>query len=216
MRRKLALLNDKGYAAELLKLNPPHVPDQPIIAVMERVGIEPGKSFDISRVDPSVRKALEAAPAQAQALMKWKVPTLATVANYWSMNTNTMGVYGNYYWKRAMVAQLGLGANLLEDAIDPLNLGNEAGKPSNGRNTYTIHFEKKATSPVCAFWSITLYDTDAFQVANVLNRFAVSSWIPFHCNADGSLGLYFQNDSPGGDKEASWLPAPKGPFNLTM
>jgi hypothetical protein len=95
------------YAAELLKLNPPHVTDQPIIAEMERIGIEPGKSFDISRVDPNVRNALEAAPAQAQALMKWKVPTLATVTNYWSMNTNTMGVYGNYYLKRAMVAQLG-------------------------------------------------------------------------------------------------------------
>jgi hypothetical protein len=24
--------------------------------------------------------------------------------------------------------------------------------------------------------------------------------------------LYFQNESPGADKEANWLPAPKGPF----
>jgi hypothetical protein len=204
------------YAAELLKLNPPHATDQPIIAEMERIGIEPGKSFDISRVDPSVRSALEATPAQAQALMKWKVPTVATVTNYWSMNTNTMGVYGNYYLKRAIVAQLGLGANLPEDAIYPLNLGDETGKPLNGANTYTIHFEKGATPPVRAFWSITLYDADGFQVANVLNRFAVSSWMPFHYNADGSLDLYFQSDSPGGDKEANWLPAPKGPFNLTM
>ncbi|HWO31452.1 MAG TPA: DUF1254 domain-containing protein [Candidatus Acidoferrum sp.] len=204
------------YAAELLKLNPPHVTDQPIIAEMERIGIEPGKSFDISRVDPSVRNALEATPARAQALMKWKVPTVATVANYWSMNTNTMGVYGNYYLKRAIVAQLGLGANLPEDAIYPLNLGDENGKPLNGANTYTIHFEKGATPPVRAFWSITLYDADGFQVANVLNRFAVSSWMPFHYNADGSLDLYFQSDSPGSDKEANWLPAPKGPFNLTM
>jgi hypothetical protein len=204
------------YAAELLKLNPPHVTDQPIIAEMERIGIEPGRSFDISILDPSVRKALEEAPAQAQALMKWKVPTIATVTNYWSMNTNTMGVYGNYYLKRAMVAQLGLGANLPEDAIYPLNLGDETGKPLIGANTYTIHFEKGGTPPVRAFWSITLYDADGFQVANVLNRFAASSWMPFHYNADGSLDLYFQSDSPGTDKEANWLPAPKGPFNLTM
>ena len=55
---------------------------------------------------------------------------------------------------------------------------------------------------------------DGFQVANPLNRFAVSSWMPFKYNADGSLDLYFQNESPGKDKEANWLPAPKGSGGL--
>jgi hypothetical protein len=205
-----------AYAADLLKLQPPHLTDEPIIAQMKRLGIEPGKSFDISKVDPVVRKALEAAPEAGQQLMAWKVPTIARVANYWSMNTDTMGVYGNYYLKRAIVSQLGLGANLPEDAIYPLNLGDEAGKPLDGASKYTIHFDKGATPPVNAFWSVTLYDPQGFQVANSLNRFAVSSWMPFKYNMDGSLDLYFQNESPGPDKEANWLPAPKGPFNLTM
>lgn len=205
-----------AYAAELLKLQPPHLTDEPIIAQMKRIGIEPGKSFDIASLSPAVRKGVEAAPQEAQALMKWKVPTLARVVNYWSMNTDTMGVYGNYYLKRAIVTQLGLGANLAEDAIYPLNLADETGKPLDGANRYTIHFEKGATPPVDGFWSLTLYDSEGFQVANVLNRFAVSSWMPFTYNADGSLDLYFQCDSPGKDKEANWLPAPKGPFNLTM
>ena len=65
-------------------------------------------------------------------------------------------------------------------------------------------------------WSITLYDAEGFQVGNSLNRFAVSSWIPYTYNPDSSLDLYFQHDSPGADKEANWLPAPKGHFNLTM
>jgi hypothetical protein len=205
-----------AYAAELLKLHPPHSTDQPIIARMKRIGIEPGKSFDMSKVDPAVKQALEAAPAAAQKLMAWKVPTIARVVNYWSMNTDTMGVYGNYYLKRAMVAQIGLGANLPEDAIYPLNLADETGKPLDGASKYTIHFDQGTAPPVNAFWSLTLYDSDGFQVANSLNRFAVSSWMPFKYNADGSLDLYFQNESPGPDKEANWLPAPKGPFNLTM
>jgi uncharacterized protein DUF1214 len=73
----------------------------------------------------------------------------------------------------------------------------------------------QGTTAVNAFWSITLYDQDGFQVANSLNRFAVSSWMPFQYNPDGSLDLYFQNESPGADKEANWLPTPNG-FNLTM
>jgi hypothetical protein len=205
-----------AYAAELLKLQPPHMTDQPIIAQMRRIGIEPGKSFDLAKLDPALRKGLESAPEDAQKLMEWKVATLARVANNWSMNTDTMGVYGNYYLKRAIIAQLGLGANLPEDAIYPLNLGDESGKPLDGANKYTIHFEKDATPPVNAFWSVTLYDPDGFQVANSLNRFAVSSWMPFKRDPDGSLTLYFQNENPGKDKEVNWLPAPKGAFNLTM
>jgi hypothetical protein len=204
------------YAAELLKLHPPHVTDQPIIAQMKRIGIEPGKSFDFEKLDPTVKKAIEKAPEVAQALMKWKLPTLARVANGWSMNTDTMGVYGNYYLKRAIVTQQGLGANLPEDAIYPLHLFDDTGKPLDGGNKYVLHFDKGATPPVNAFWSITLYDSEGFQVANVLNRFAVSSYMPFKLNGDGSLDLYFQHESPGKDKEVNWLPAPKGPFNLCM
>jgi len=177
------------YAAELLKLHPPHITDEPIVAQLKRIGIEPGKSFDIEKLDPAVRNGLASAPEDAQKLMEWKIPTLARVVNGWSMNTDTMGVYGNYYLKRAIVAQIGLGANLPEDAIYPLNLGDEAGRPLDGTNKYTLHFDKGATPPAVAFWSVTLYDAEGFQVANVLNRFAVSSWMPFKYNADGSLDL---------------------------
>ena len=147
--------------------------------------------------------------------MAWKLPTLARVANGWSMNTDTMGVYGNYYLKRAIVAQLGLGANLPEDAIYPLNLADETANRSMAR-TSTRSTSTRRYAAGNAFWSITLYDEEAFRSPTPSNRFAVSSWMPFDYNADGSLDLYFQNESPGTDKEANWLPAPKAPFNLTM
>jgi hypothetical protein len=203
-------------AAELLKLHPPHITDQPIIARLERIGFEVGKSFDLNAADPAIQKGLESAPEDAQNLMQWKIPTMARVASGWSMNTDTMGVYGNYYLKRAIIAQQGLGANLPEDAIYPFNLADDTGKPLDGTSNYTIHFDKGEAPPTQAFWSITLYDNDGFQVANPLNRFAVSSWMPFKYNPDGSLDIYFQNESPGMDKEANWLPAPKGPYSLTM
>jgi hypothetical protein len=109
---------------------------------------------------------------------------------------------------------MGLGANLPEDAIYPLNLADDTGKPLTGTNKYAIHFDKGTVPPVNAFWSITLYDAEGFQVANALNRFAVSSWMPFNTTPDGSLDLYFQNESPGNNKEANWL-SPDWPFQLT-
>jgi hypothetical protein len=92
----------------------------------------------------------------------------------------------------------------------------DSGKPLDGANKYTIHFGNGATPPANAFWSVTLYDAEGFPVASPLNRFAVSSWMPFQFNPDGSLDLYFQNESPGQGKDANWLPAPRGAFTLTL
>jgi hypothetical protein len=125
-----------AFAAEILKLQPPHITDEPILAQMHRIRIERGKSFDIDKLDPAIKTALETAPKDALSLMAWKVNSVARVVNGWSMNTDTMGVYGNYYLKRAIVTQLGLGANLPEDAIYPINLADDTGKPLDGANRY--------------------------------------------------------------------------------
>ena len=205
-----------AYAAELLKTNPPHATDQPMVARLKKIGIVPGKSFDLDKAESAIRKALATAPEEAQQLMAWKQPTVARVVNGWSMNTDTVGVYGNYYLKRAIVAQYGLGANLPEDAIYPANLADEAGQPLDGASKYILHFPKGDTPPVQAFWSLTLYDAEGFQVANPLNRFALSSWMPLKYNADGSLDLFIQHETPGTDNEVNWLPAPNGAFNVLL
>jgi hypothetical protein len=64
---------------------------------------------------------------------------------------------------------------------------------------------------------VAIYDPAGYYVPNALSRFALSAWMPMKYNADGSLDIYLQTDSPSADKEANWLPAPKqGPFNLTI
>ena len=205
-----------AYAAELLKVNPPHITDEPILAQMKRIGIEPGKSFDIEKVPPAVKKALEGAPEAAQKLMEWKVPTLARVANGWSMNTDTMGVYGNYYLKRAIVAQLGLGANLPEDAIYPLNLGDEAGQPLDGANKYTIHFDKGATPPVNAFWSVTLYDPEGFQVANASTDLRSAAGCRSSTTPTVRSTSISRTRARARTRRPTGCRRRKGPFNLTM
>lgn len=205
------------YAAELLKVNPPHITDQPIIARMKRLGIEVGKSFDFNHADPTVKEALKLAVPEALQAMKDKIPTLARIVNGWQMNTDTMGVYGNYYLKRAIIAMVGLGAILPEDAVYPQNIVDADENSLTGANKYVMHFAKDEIPPVNAFWSVTLYDADGFPTDNNLKRYAIGDRDELDFNPeDGSLDLYFQHESPGTDKESNWLPAPTGDFNLTM
>jgi len=202
------------YGAELMKVNPPHPTDWSTLARMKRIGLEPGKSFDPTKVSAD---ALSKGAAAGLKLMREKIPSLARVANGWQMNTDTMGVYGNFYLKRAIVALVGLGANQPEDAIYPLNIADAEGKPVVAENRYVLHFNKDEIPPAGAFWSLTMYDAEGFQVANPLNRFAIGDRDPLKYNPDGSLDLYVQSDSPGADKESNWLPTPKsGPLGLTM
>ncbi len=206
-----------AYAARLMNDNPPHATDWSQIARLRRIGIEPGKPFDMTRLAPAVQAGLAKAPEAAQAIMAAKKPTLAKVVNGWQMNVETMGVYGNSYLKRAIVAQVGLGANQPEDAIYPLCVTDADGKPLVGEATYVLRFEKSELPPANAFWSITMYDQQGFQVANPLNRFAIGDRDALVYNADGSLEILIQAESPGKDRESNWLPSPKsGVLGVTM
>jgi hypothetical protein len=206
-----------AYAAELMKLSPPHVTDWSTLARLQRIGIEPGKSFDLGRADPAVRSGLERAAVDGLKAMYAKAPTLARVVNGWQMNTDTMGVYGNYYLKRAIVAMIGLGANQVDDAVYPINVGDSDGKSMDGANKYVLHLNKDELPPAEAFWSVTMYDKEGFQVANQLNRFAIGDRDALKYNADGSLDLYLQNTDPGADRQSNWLPAPaSGQLGVTM
>jgi hypothetical protein len=205
------------YAAEIMKTNPPHDTDWSIIARLKRIGIEPGKSFEYAKLDPAIQQTLDKAATDARNNMLAKVPTLARVVNGWQMNTDTMGVYGDYYLKRAIVAMAALGANQPDDAIYPLALTDANGAPLSGTHKYVLHFDKDELPPVDAFWSVTMYDVQGFPVANAINRFAIGDRDHLKYNADGSLDIYVQNENPGADKESNWLPSPAtGNLGVTM
>lgn len=206
-----------SYAVELMKLHPSHVSDWSMLARLKRIGMEPGKSFDWDSLNPTVQDALTRASVGGLKAMYTKLPTLAPVRNGWQMNTDTMGVYGNYYFKRAIVAMVGLGANQPDDAIYPINFGDEDGRPLSGENRYVLHFNKEQLPPVEAFWSLTMYDANGNQVANALNRFALGDRDKLTFNSDGSLDLYIQHENPGPDKESNWLPSPgSGILSITL
>jgi hypothetical protein len=138
---------------------------------------------------------------------------MGEMVNGWVV-TKGLGEYGTDYMKRAVVAAFGWPANLEKDAVYPYTEVDSNGQKLTGANKYTLTFPKGQTPPVNGFWSITMYEIDQgwWFVPNPLNKFTVSPRNDLTYNADGSLTLYFQNESPGTDKEANWLPAPKGEF----
>lgn len=205
-----------SLATDLLSEQGAHLSDWSIIARLQRIGIKQGHKFDVNALNPDARTGLEKGAKDSLKTMYETLKIMGRATNGWLMNTDTMGVYGNYYLKRAVVTLVGLGANQPEDAVYPMNMTDSDGQKLNGSNNYILHFDKSELPPVNAFWSLTMYDKDGFQAANVLNRFALSSWMPLKKNADGSLDLYIQNENPGHDKESNWLPAPKCELGITM
>ncbi|OHC26614.1 MAG: hypothetical protein A2Y50_12440 [Pseudomonadales bacterium RIFCSPLOWO2_12_59_9] len=204
-------------AAELLKVNPPQATDWSILERMRRIGLVVGQPFDLTKAEPQLRAALEQAPLTSLQLFKASLPSMGQVRNGWMVSTNSMGVYGNYYLKRAVVTLAGLGAIPVEDAIYPLNLADASGQPMTGEHRYQLHFAKEQLPPAEAFWSVTMYDGEGYQVANPLNRFAIGDRDALSYNADGSLDLYLQAQNPGAAKQANWLPAPaSGALGVTM
>jgi hypothetical protein len=79
-----------------------------------------------------------------------------------------------------------------------------------------MRFGKGELPPADGFWSLTMYDAGYFFVDNPLNRYTLSQRNKLKANADGSIDLYIQHESPGTDKEPNWLPAPNDQFVLMM
>ena len=199
----------------LMKDNPPAKEDAPIVARLAKIGIVPGEDFDFSKLDLAVAKGVEAALKPAMKKIASHIKDAGKSINGWVFPVPG-GVYGTNYLQRATITYFGLGCNRMDDAVYPTTEVGADGKPYDGANRYTITFPKGEMPPVNGFWSLTMYNADFFFVNNALNRYALSERDKLKPNADGSVTLYVQHESPGADKESNWLPAPKDRFVLML
>lgn len=205
-----------GYAADLLAVNPPHATDFSQLARLANLGIVAGKPFDATRFSAGELDEIEAGHRAAIDGFGVALDRMGDKVNGWTTFTDTMGVYGNHYLKRAVVTLIGLGANPAEDAVYPLLAADADGDALDGKYDYVLHFDADQLPPAAAFWSVTMYDAEGYQVANELNRFAIGDRDGLTFNPDGSLDLYLQHANPGPDRESNWLPSPLGPLGVTM
>ena len=201
--------------ATLMKDNPPAEGDAPMVAKMARLGIKSGAPFDFDKLDPAVQAALKDVPKLGFEKIMAHFKAAGEDINGWVFTTKT-GLYGTDYLQRALITAIGLGANRPQDAVYPTSEVDAAGQPYNGTNKYVMHFPKGQMPPVNGFWSLTMYNAEYFFYGNPLNRYTLSARNDLKKNADGSIDLYLQHESPGPDKESNWLPAPADKFILML
>jgi hypothetical protein len=143
--------------AALMKDNPPTKEDAPVIARMAKIGLAPGKDFDLGKLDPAMARGLRGVPRAGVEKILADFKNAGTNVNGWQVLTKT-GTYGTEHLQRAFVAAVGLGANRPQDAVYPTSEGDADGNPYSGANKYVMHFATGQARPAAGFWSLTRYN----------------------------------------------------------
>jgi hypothetical protein len=198
----------------------PTVPSETaLMARFAKIGVGAGKTFDASKLSPEVRAAIEQGMADAwtdlAALQKRIDAKEVPLGDCFG----TREYLKNNYLYRMAAAVNGIYGNSKQEAMYPIYSIDSAGQKLEGSKRYAVRFDPDKLPPVNAFWSLTMYELpESLLVANPLNRYLLNSpMLPqFKRDADGGLTLIIQNESPGADREANWLPSPKGPFVTVM
>lgn len=200
--------------AQLMKTNPPAANDAPELARFAKIGLVPGQDFDASKLNADFAKRIPEVGFD-RIMVQFKINREVKKINGWGFTTKT-GIYGTDYLMRGLITAIGLGANRPQDAVYPTSLKDADGSAYDGANKYVMHFPKGELPPADGFWSLTMYDSGYFFVDNPINRYSISARQDLKRNADGSVDLHIQHESPGPDKESNWLPAPAGKFILML
>jgi hypothetical protein len=203
----------------VLQFCPTDPSETELMARFAKIGVGAGKTMDASKLSPEMKTAIEQGMADAWADFGGFVKQLDSGKVTSGDVFGTREYLKNNYLYRMGAAVLGIYGNSKQEAMYPVYRIDANGQKLTGANRYTLRFAPGQLPPVNAFWSLTMYELPAsLLVANPINRYLINSpMLPqLKRDADGGLTLLIQNESPGKDKEANWLPAPKGPFAMYM
>ena len=203
----------------VLQFCPTNPSETELMARFAKIGVGAGKTFDPSKLSPEMNEAIRHGIADAWA-------DFVGLEKQFDAGKVTSGdVFGtrehlkNNYLYRMAAAALGIYGNSKQEAMYPVLAVDADGQKLNGANSYSLRFAAGQLPPVNAFWSLTMYELpESLLVANPINRYLINSpMLPqLKRDADGGTTLTIQKESPGKNKEANWLPAPKGLFTMYM
>jgi len=216
-RTSLEFFNELNF---ILSYCPTVPSEEGLMARFAKIGVGAGKTLDLNKLSPDLKQAMQDGIADAwAAFADLKKNDFDTGKVTSSEAFGTREHLKNNYLYRMAAAVLGIYGNSAQEAMYPVYSVDSNGKPLDGAHHYTVHLANGQLPPVNAFWSLTMYKLpSSLLVANPINRYLLNSpMLPqFKRDADGGVTFYIQAESPGADKEANWLPAPKGPFVAFM
>ncbi|HWY30435.1 MAG TPA: DUF1254 domain-containing protein [Candidatus Acidoferrum sp.] len=210
------------YLDFALQFAPPGPEEMAIRAQLARIGIGAGKSFNFDDLDLEHKLEVGLGMKDGDAKVEKYLADGVKDVNGWKIGSwfGDRSFYDGNWLKRAAAAKGGIYGNDSVEATYPLTKTLADGDPLDGsKHNYTLTFAAGQFPPVNAFWSVTMYDGKTqFLIKNPINRYLINSPMlsDMKTNADGSLTLYIQKDSPGADLESNWLPAPDDTIYLVM
>lgn len=204
----------------VLQFAPTHPSETELMARFARIGVGAGKPFNPAALAPEARDAVLAGIQDAVRELGEFVSTQVQTGKVTSgMVFGTRDFLANDYLRRMTGAALGIYGNSQDEAMYPVYRTDAQGAALDGAHRYRLRFAPGQLPPVNAFWSMTMYELpSSLLVENPINRYLVNSpMLPDMVkDPDGGLTVHIQNASPGADREANWLPAPKGPFWVAL
>ena len=206
----------------VLQFAPPGPEEAEIRAKLARLGVGAGKDVNFDAFPAELKAAAVEGVKAAQAQVQERMASIGKRLNGWQVGSafGNRAFYQGDWLLRAAAAQAGIFGNNAEEAVYPMCRWLPDGEIiDTSKHAYTLTFPKDGLPPANAFWSVTMYDgTSQLLIQNPINRYLINSpMLPgLKRNADGSLTLHIQKDSPGADLESNWLPAPNGPVYIVM
>jgi len=196
--------------------------EKPLRAKFAEIGIAPGKPYNFSKLSLEQRLLQGLGIKEGYKEIEQRRDNIGREVNGWRIGAafGDRAFYNGDYALRAAAALAGIYGNNADEALYPFAVADNNGDKLDGKkHNYTITFPPGGLPPVNAFWSVTMYDGKTqLLIENPINRYLINSpMLPnLKKNADGSLTIYVQKDTPGADRESNWLPAPNGPIYLVM
>ena len=210
------------YLAFVLQFCPPVQQEKALRAKFATIGIEAGKPFDFEQLSEVHKAEFRLGIKEGYDAIEHERNSFGKSVNGWLIGSilGDRAFFNGRWVLRAAGALAGIYGNSAEEAVYPFAKQDANGEPLDAsKHSYTLTFAADAFPPVNAFWSVTMYDGKTqLLIENPINRYLINSpMLPeLKKNADGSVTLYVQKDSPGAELESNWLPAANGPIYLVM